>query len=69
MALVRLQRSMSSKSGYSALDIHCIQRNIPNEVRKEEIDVSQAIKELLFSHAVSLSRKRDNYWWYCFQLS
>jgi hypothetical protein len=30
---------MSSKSGYSALDIHCIQRNIPNEVRKEEIDV------------------------------
>ena len=31
---------ISSKDGYSALDIHCARRNIPNEVRKEEIDVS-----------------------------
>lgn len=43
---------MSSKDGYSALDIHCIRRNIPNEVRKEEIDSWKAIKELLFSYAV-----------------
>jgi hypothetical protein len=30
----------SLKDGYSALDIHCIRRSIPNEVRKEEIEVS-----------------------------
>jgi ankyrin repeat protein len=27
-------------NGYTALDIHCVRRNIPNEVRKQEIDVS-----------------------------
>jgi len=30
----------SLKERYTALDLHCLRRNIPNEVRKEELDVS-----------------------------
>jgi len=42
----------STNNGYTALDIHCVRRNIPNEVRKQEIDAWKAIKELLFSYEV-----------------
>uniref|UniRef100_A0A7S3Q1R9 Protein kinase domain-containing protein n=1 Tax=Chaetoceros debilis TaxID=122233 RepID=A0A7S3Q1R9_9STRA len=38
----------SVKDGYTPLDIHCIRRTIPNEVRKEELDAYKAIKELIF---------------------
>jgi hypothetical protein len=51
---------ISAKDGYSALDIHCARRNIPNEVRKEEIDVS-FLKYLQFG---STSLKHERLVWH-----